>query len=175
MLHPLLQQMFKITSLSMDTSRELSSPFISHLINNCLLYHRGSSKGKEGGIAGPPPQSEVCPPTGPTSEIFGECNWTSSSHCKLFYVKNCLFVHMANNFSGDWPLFGDPSPDDRTVMIVLTTYKHLLLNNRIQQRLVEQAARTHTHTHTRYDGATNDETTIRRRRHTKTRRITGLQ
>ena len=40
MLHPLLQQMFKMASLYMNTSRESSSLFISHLINNRLLYVR---------------------------------------------------------------------------------------------------------------------------------------
>jgi len=40
MLQPLLQQMFKIASYSMDTIPEMSSPFISHLIDNCLLYAR---------------------------------------------------------------------------------------------------------------------------------------
>jgi len=40
MLQPLLQQMFTMASHSMDTSPEMSSPFVSHLINNCLLYAR---------------------------------------------------------------------------------------------------------------------------------------
>ena len=39
-LHPLLQQIFNLASLSMDISRESSSLFISYLINNCLLYSR---------------------------------------------------------------------------------------------------------------------------------------
>jgi len=39
-LQPLLQQMFKIASHSTDTSPEMSSPFVSRLIDNCLLYAR---------------------------------------------------------------------------------------------------------------------------------------
>jgi len=39
-LHPLLQQMFKLASLFMDTDPEVSSPFVSRLIDNCLLYAR---------------------------------------------------------------------------------------------------------------------------------------
>jgi len=39
MLQPLLQQMFKIGSYSTDTSPE-TPPFISRLIDNCLLYAR---------------------------------------------------------------------------------------------------------------------------------------
>jgi len=38
-LQPLLQQMFKLASLSAYTSLEMS-PFVSRLINNCLLYAR---------------------------------------------------------------------------------------------------------------------------------------
>jgi len=38
MLHPLLQQMFKMTSLCTNTSQEISSPFVICLIDNCLLY-----------------------------------------------------------------------------------------------------------------------------------------
>jgi len=26
------------------------------------------------------------------------------------YVKNCTFVYMTTDFSGDWPSFGDPWP-----------------------------------------------------------------
>jgi len=40
MLQPLLQQMFKMASYFTDTSPELSSPFVSCLIDNCLLYAR---------------------------------------------------------------------------------------------------------------------------------------
>jgi len=40
MLQRLLQQMFEIASHSMDTSPEMSSPFISRIIDNCLLYAR---------------------------------------------------------------------------------------------------------------------------------------
>jgi len=40
MLQPLLQQMFKKASHSTDTSPEMSAPFVSRLINNCLLYAR---------------------------------------------------------------------------------------------------------------------------------------
>jgi len=38
MLQPLLQQMFKMASHSMNTSPDISSPFVSCLIDNCLLY-----------------------------------------------------------------------------------------------------------------------------------------
>jgi len=41
MLQPLLQQMFKMASLSMGTRWESSSSFISHLIKNYLLYTGG--------------------------------------------------------------------------------------------------------------------------------------
>jgi len=40
MLHTLLQQMFKMALLCMDTIPEVLSLFVSHLINNCLLYAR---------------------------------------------------------------------------------------------------------------------------------------
>jgi len=40
MLQPLLQQMFKMASHSMDTSPEMSSPLASCLNDNCLLYAR---------------------------------------------------------------------------------------------------------------------------------------
>jgi len=40
MLHPLLQQMFKMASLCTDTSWKMLSPFDSHLLDNCLLYAR---------------------------------------------------------------------------------------------------------------------------------------
>jgi len=40
MLHPFLQEMFKMSSLCTDTSPEMSSPFVSRLIDNCLLYAR---------------------------------------------------------------------------------------------------------------------------------------
>jgi len=39
-LYPLLQQMFKMASLWMGTSMEMSSPFSSSLIDNCLLNAR---------------------------------------------------------------------------------------------------------------------------------------
>jgi len=39
MLQPLLQQMFKIASHSMDTRPEMSSPFVSHFID-WLVYAR---------------------------------------------------------------------------------------------------------------------------------------
>ena len=40
LLHLLLQQMFKMASLCMDTSREISSSLVNRFINNCLLYAR---------------------------------------------------------------------------------------------------------------------------------------
>jgi len=40
MMYPLLQQMFKMAFLCMDTSRDISSPFFSHLIDISLLYAR---------------------------------------------------------------------------------------------------------------------------------------
>ena len=40
MLQLLLQQMFKMASHSMDTNLKMSSPFVSCLIDNCLLYTR---------------------------------------------------------------------------------------------------------------------------------------
>jgi len=40
MLQPLLQQIFKMASCSTDTSPRMLFPFVSHLINNCLLYAR---------------------------------------------------------------------------------------------------------------------------------------
>jgi len=39
-LHPLLQHMFNMASLYMDTSCEMLSPFINCLTDNCLLYAR---------------------------------------------------------------------------------------------------------------------------------------
>jgi len=43
MLQPLLQQMPEMASHSVDTSPEMSSPFVSRLIDNCLLYARPDS------------------------------------------------------------------------------------------------------------------------------------
>jgi len=40
MLQPLWQQVSKMASSSTDTSLEMSSPFVSRLIDNCLLYAR---------------------------------------------------------------------------------------------------------------------------------------
>ena len=38
MLHPLLQQMFKMASLYIDTSRETSSPFVKCLMDNIVCH-----------------------------------------------------------------------------------------------------------------------------------------
>jgi len=40
MLQPLLDQMFKMACLCMDTSPKMSSPFANRRIDNCLLYAR---------------------------------------------------------------------------------------------------------------------------------------
>ena len=40
MLHPLFQKLLKMASICTHTSLEISSPFVNHLIDNCLLYTR---------------------------------------------------------------------------------------------------------------------------------------
>ena len=40
MLQPFLQQMFQMVSHSMNRGPEMSSSFVSRLIDNCLLYVR---------------------------------------------------------------------------------------------------------------------------------------